>query len=188
MIHFLILAYLVGAIPVGFIVSWLKGVENIQQRGSGNIGATNVSRVLGARYFFVVFLLDAFKAFSVIFYGQYFGLSQWIIFVGVILLLVGNKFSVFLRFTGGKGVSTSVGILFALSSKLLMVSFIPWLLSFFIFKTVGVASVIMVLTMPLLCWFLYKNVVMLILTFFIAVWILFTHQDNIRIFIQKWRR
>ena len=110
--------YLIGAIPFGLIVGWMKGID-VRKSGSGNIGATNVGRLLGQRYFWLVFCLDVIKgaipvavAGWLIYDGEHdptrVGYLMWLA-VGAATLL-GNLFSIYIGFRGGKGVATSAGI------------------------------------------------------------------------------
>lgn len=110
-------AYLVGAIPFGYVVGKLKGVD-IRREGSGNIGATNVGRVLGKRYFWLVFALDAAKGLAPMLIGHTVASALpesstkyllWLL-VGV-AAMVGHVFPVYLGFKGGKGVATALGIM-----------------------------------------------------------------------------
>src|ERR1700730_10712106 len=108
-IFYAIIAYLVGAIPTGYIIAKLKGISDIRQHGSGNIGATNISRVLGKHYFFLIFFLDAGKAYLFLqLIKPYFDFSYLCFFAGI--LLFGNGYSIFLRGTGGKGGATLCGL------------------------------------------------------------------------------
>jgi len=114
-------AYLLGSVPFGLLVGWTRGID-VRKAGSGNIGATNVGRLLGKKFFFVVFFLDMLKSLvpmlvaghfahrsSVITPTLYF---EWLL-VGFAAMF-GHMFSVFLKFTGGKGVATSAGIILGL--------------------------------------------------------------------------
>ena len=111
------IGYLIGAIPFGLIVGWLKGID-VRKSGSGNIGATNVGRLLGQRYFWLVFWLDVIKGAIPV------AVAGWLLYgdgeptrahylmwlaVGAAVLL-GNLFSIYIKFKGGKGVATSTGI------------------------------------------------------------------------------
>lgn len=116
----IVLAYLIGAIPFGYLIAlWLRGVD-IRTVGSGNIGATNVGRVLGFRFFVLVFTLDLLKGFLPTFLfpkaaamhaGNYFPDLGVLVALATIL---GHNFPVYLKFRGGKGVATSLGSLLAL--------------------------------------------------------------------------
>ena len=111
------IGYLIGAVPFGLIVGWMKRID-VRKSGSGNIGATNVGRLLGQRYFWLVFWLDVIKGAVPV------AIAGWLLYadgeptrvhylmwlaVGAATLL-GNLFSIYIRFAGGKGVATSVGI------------------------------------------------------------------------------
>lgn len=114
------IAYVIGSIPTGLLVGLAKGIDP-RRAGSGNIGATNLGRLLGARYFFLVFILDVIKGALPV------ALAGWILhdeplnrmhyllwlLVGFATLL-GNLFSLFLKFRGGKGVATSTGLVLGL--------------------------------------------------------------------------
>lgn len=108
------IAYLVGSIPTGaWFAKRFFGI-NIQEHGSGNIGASNIARVLGKVFFIPIFLIDASKAFFVLFVGsRIVAPEQYHVFVysAAALLLIGNAHSIFLRLRGGKGVATLVGIM-----------------------------------------------------------------------------
>ena len=117
-ILFILLAYILGSIPFGYIIGRLKGID-ISKQGSGNIGATNVGRLLGKKYAILVFTLDAIKgALLVILFrfniinNEYVVLSP--ILYGFIAAL-GHSYSIFLKFKGGKAVSTSLGMILGYS-------------------------------------------------------------------------
>lgn len=116
--------YLIGAIPFGFLVAkWAKGID-IRFHGSGNIGATNVGRVLGLKWFFVVFTLDFVKAFVPVWLLGHGNLPAlvpegWPVSAGASLaglaILLGNMFPVYLGFRGGKGAATGTGVVVPLA-------------------------------------------------------------------------
>ena len=110
------LAYLVGAIPFGLLVGLAKGVD-VRKAGSGSIGATNVGRLLGKRFFFIVFFLDVLKGlvmmliaglFAARMGGTMLACTLWL--TAGLAAIVGHTASPFLKFKGGKGVSTTVGV------------------------------------------------------------------------------
>ena len=113
-----LVAYLVGAIPVGFIVARAARGIDIRQHGSGNIGATNVGRVMGRGWGFLVWFLDALKGFlpcliAGIATGRHWPSDlamPWIVIICGLAAVAGHMFPVYLRFRGGKGVSTSFGV------------------------------------------------------------------------------
>src|SRR5581483_8545951 len=107
--------YLIGAIPCGYLIARACGINDIRNHGSGNTGATNVGRILGLKYFFLIFFLDCLKAYAVLAVLAHYGFEQSDLIIPALALLVGNAFPLFLRFRGGKGVATSVGILAAIN-------------------------------------------------------------------------
>jgi glycerol-3-phosphate acyltransferase PlsY len=113
-------AYLIGSVPFGLLVGLAKGVD-VRKSGSGNIGATNVGRLLGKRYFFLVFFLDLFKSLVPMLLGTFIALgiprdrTTYLLWLMVgFAAIFGHMFSVFLGFKGGKGVATSAGVMIGL--------------------------------------------------------------------------
>ncbi len=174
-----ILAYLIGAIPTGYLIAKLKGINDIRAHGSGNIGATNVSRVLGKTYFFLIFFLDAGKAFLYIqLLKPYFDLSYLCIFAS--LLLFGNGCSIFLQGSGGKGVATLFGLLMALNTYTALILFGIWALLLLITHTVGVASAGAAPFLPLYAYLMNQPPLLFLFSLFAALWIIQSHRANIQ--------
>lgn len=172
-----ILAYLIGAFPTGYIISKLKGINDIREHGSGNIGATNVSRVLGKHYFFLIFLLDAGKAyFFVHLLKNYFDLNYLCFFAAIVLF--GNGCSVFLRGSGGKGVATLAGLLIALNTQTALMMLGIWSILLFCTRTVGIASVGAVAWLPFIAYRLH-NPPFFLFSLFATLWIVQAHRANI---------
>jgi glycerol-3-phosphate acyltransferase PlsY len=171
-------AYLVGAIPTGYLIAQLKGIADIRKHGSGNIGATNVSRVLGKHYFFIIFLLDAGKAYLFIHaIKHYFDFNYLCIFASIVLF--GNGCSIFLRGSGGKGVATLAGLLVALHAPTAILLCGIWLLWVLITHTVGIASVAAALCLPI-SGYINHNGAFLLFSLFATLWIIYTHRSNIQ--------
>jgi len=180
-IFLVLLAYIVGSIPSGFLVAKMRGVQDIRKLGSGNIGATNVARTLGIKFFFLIFFLDFFKAFSFLYLLHMFGFSQQNLIACALAIFLGNGFSLFLGFKGGKGVATSFGIVLALQPSLLIFLFIVWAIVFVYTKTVGVASIVVLAVMPFFSlYFLRSNFLLFSLMLCIAILGLFFHRNNIK--------
>lgn len=178
-------AYLVGSIPTGYLIAKLAGIADIRNHGSGNIGATNVARLLGIHGFFLVLCIDALKAYGYLRFAQWISLSETMLVILSLLLLCGNVHSVFLGFRGGKGVATSVGIAAALMPELFFSILGIWIIVFAITKTVGIASVIGSIALPLIACYQYGLMhVYTLLSVTIAVSLLVTHRSNISRFLQ----
>jgi acyl phosphate:glycerol-3-phosphate acyltransferase len=178
-----VLAYLTGTIPTGYLIAQLKGINDIRAHGSGNIGATNVSRVLGKHYFFLIFFLDAGKAYVFIRAIQtHFDFNYLCIFAA--LLLFGNGCSIFLRGSGGKGVATLFGLLLALSTKIALLLFGIWSLLLVITRTVGIASVAAAMWLPFFTYTIH-NPSLFLFSLYATMWIVQTHRSNIYAYWNK---
>jgi acyl phosphate:glycerol-3-phosphate acyltransferase len=152
------LAYVVGSIPFGLLVGKAKGID-VRTVGSKNIGATNVGRVLGARFFWIVFTLDLLKGMlPCLVAGACIGFSPadrttyllWML-VGLAAIL-GHMFSVFLKFQGGKGVSTSAGVLLGIWPYFTLpglVGIAVWAVVFLAFRYVSAASMVGAVAFPI---------------------------------------
>ncbi len=182
MVHILIasvLAYLVGAIPTGYLVARFVAGVDIRQQGSGNTGASNVARVVGKKYFILVFFIDAVKAFSFL-RGAHFLLGDGASYYLAAALLVGNSFSVFLQFTGGKGVATTFGLLCYFLPWLQSVVFAAlWLAVLALSKQPFLASFISMSAITGFNWYLIGLQKPLYFLFFLCSWMVFRHTSNI---------
>jgi glycerol-3-phosphate acyltransferase PlsY len=177
------LAYLVGAIPTGYIFAKLFFNVTITEAGSGNIGASNIGRVLGKKYFLLVFFLDACKAYGLLaavatLSPDFFG-SFWVLWGVVFTLLIGNAYSFFLGFKGGKGVATIAGILAFIAPWTVFVLFaLLWLGVLAISKEPFLASITALLSV--FVWFLFFGSADLCwLSAALFVWALLRHKNNI---------
>ena len=151
-------AYVAGAIPFGLIVGKAKGIDP-RTSGSGNIGATNIGRLLGMKYFAIVFILDMLKgmlpmiAASVILAGSDRGVTQNLLHLLVgFAAICGHMFSVFIGFKGGKGVATSAGVslgLFPYFTYPALVALATWGLVYAISRYVSLASMLAAVVFPI---------------------------------------
>jgi acyl phosphate:glycerol-3-phosphate acyltransferase len=151
-----LLGYLIGSVPVGYIAARLAGVD-IRRQGSGNIGATNVLRVLGKRFGYPVFLIDVGKGAAAVLLARHLAASSGVdqsaleiaaTLAGVCAVL-GHSFPLWLKFSGGKGVATSIGVLFALVPLAGLIVCGVWIVTFEIGRYVSLASVIAVIALPI---------------------------------------
>ena len=149
-------SYLIGSIPAGYIAGRIAGID-IRTVGSGNIGATNVTRVLGKRYGYPVFIVDFLKGFAAVGMsimiakrGQT-GLIPSELFgvVGAVACVLGHSFPVWLGFKGGKGVAASAGALFGLMPFVALIAVAVWLIIFYLTRYVSVASMTAALAVPI---------------------------------------
>jgi glycerol-3-phosphate acyltransferase PlsY len=150
------IGYLLGSFPSGLIIGRVRGVD-IRQHGSGNIGATNVLRVLGKKYGYLVFALDALKgfvavrlAFAVTFVsGAAIARPEWVGIAAGLACILGHTFPIWLRFRGGKGVATSAGVLLGLMPFAVVSVFVVWIFLFYLSRYVSLASIGAAVALPL---------------------------------------
>ena len=152
----LIGSYLLGSIPFGYLAGRLKGTD-IRQAGSGNVGATNVVRVLGKGYGYPVFALDVLKGFGAVKISMLIAPGQppeWNspeifgIFAALSSVL-GHLYPPWLKFKGGKGVATSAGALFALTPVATLIGVAIWLTVFWLTRYVSLASITAAVVLPI---------------------------------------
>lgn len=140
---FLLVAYLFGALPIGLLVGrMVKGID-VRDYGSGNIGASNVWRTMGPLWGTAVFLFDFCKGyFPAHLAGRMHEVSSWLpVLVGLAAIL-GHNFSPFLKFKGGKGVATSLGVVYGLSPLAAAIGFAVWGLCLFLTRYISVSSIV----------------------------------------------
>lgn len=145
----LLAAYLIGAIPVGYIVARLSGGVDIRASGSGNIGATNVLRTVGKLPAVVTLIGDIAKGFLAVSVARAPDPAPCWAAAGAVLAIVGNCWPVFLRFRGGKGVATGFGAFLALAPWATAPTALVWLVVVASFRYVSLASVMACLCLPL---------------------------------------
>jgi len=181
-----VVAYLLGSIPFGLILARLFGRGDVRKGGSGNIGATNVSRVAGPLAGILTLLLDGAKgAVAVLIAGRYSNDSAtWMVIAGLAALL-GHCFPVWLKFKGGKGVATAAGVYLALCAPAFLGGLILFLLIVGFSRYVSLGSVAAAVAMPLLMYFLWAphHAPPLVITFgalAVAILIVYKHDGNLQ--------
>jgi glycerol-3-phosphate acyltransferase PlsY len=185
-----ILCYLIGSFPSGYLVGKSQGID-IRQHGSGNIGATNVLRVMGKKWGYLVFLCDSLKGFISVKLGMLLaaGAGLDITLAGVvagICCIIGHNYTFWLQFQGGKGIATSIGVLLAIVPILIvLIVLLVWLAVFFVWKYVSLASICAALSLPLIILALFPFVahgnytVLLIFSLIVAALAVWRHRSNI---------
>ena len=175
-------SYLIGSIPFGFLLTKFFLKKDIRDIGSGNIGATNALRTGNKAIGYSTLSLDILKAvLPVIFikfnYPDYIYLSSLCVFIG-------HVFPLWLKFKGGKGIATYVGILFCIDIMFGLIFIFTWLIIYLIFKYSSLSSLIASLSIPayLLLFLNGKNIFFFLIMF---VLIFFTHRENIKRLINK---
>ena len=172
-----IASYLMGSIPFGLILAKIFLKKDIREVGSGNIGATNVLRAGNKMVGFSTLLLDITKAIIPVIYVKI-NFSE-LIYIASLCAFLGHVFPIWLRFKGGKGVATYVGILFSINITLGLIFAISWVIMFLVFKYSSLSSIIGSLSIPiyLLITDQTNNVIFFGIMFIL---IFFTHRENIK--------
>ena len=185
-----LLGYLLGSIPTGFLVGKARGVD-IRSSGSGNIGATNAFRVLGKTAGTLVLLADALKGFLACFLAVHavaagLGLTpssatrEFLAIVAGIAAILGHNYTIWLRFKGGKGIATSAGVLIAWAPGALLVCLVLWLAVLGLSRYVSVASITAAFCLPLAVGLLHGSRVMILITALIGVLAIYKHKSNLQ--------
>ena len=171
-----ILSYLIGSIPFGFVLTKFFLKKDIRDIGSGNIGATNVLRTGNKKIGYTTLLLDIVKAVIPIIYIKL-NYTDFI-FIASLCIFLGHVFPIWLKFKGGKGVATYVGILFSINLTIGFVFVTVWFLTFLISKYSSLSSLLGSLSVPIyLFFFTSQNLVFFSIMFIL---IIYTHRENIK--------
>ena len=182
----LVLAYLLGSIPFGLLLAKLFGGSDLRKSGSGNIGATNVARVVGPAAGILTLLLDAAKgALAVWLVGRLSGQSATLIMLAGVVALLGHCFPVWLKFKGGKGVATALGVFLMLAPLAALGAALFFLLVVLLWRYVSLGSVSAAAAMPLLVYFLWAPghappLVVIFGTLFVSALVIFKHHANLQ--------
>lgn len=184
-------SYLLGSVPWGVLAARVRGVD-IRKHGSGNIGATNVLRVIGKPWGVAVFVLDALKGFVAVRLAIWMaatsaGSEEYVEFYAILAAaacVVGHSFPVWLGFKGGKGVATSAGALLGVVPIAAITIFLVWVVAFQITRYVSLASILAASALPIvvaiLVWLqMTKGVVLLYFTSAMTALVIWRHRSNI---------
>ncbi|MCD4781679.1 MAG: glycerol-3-phosphate 1-O-acyltransferase PlsY [Candidatus Omnitrophica bacterium] len=184
----LVLTYLIGSIPTAYIFGkFYKGID-IREHGSGNVGATNVFRVLGKTPGIMVLLLDILKGLiPVVFLADMLGQTSILyrIFFGIVAVC-GHNWTVFLQFKGGKGIATSLGVLIGLTLRIpsirivLLFVVLIWLCCFLLTGYVSLASVLAATLLPIIMVVTDQPFELKCLGFVFCVFIILRHRVNVK--------
>jgi acyl phosphate:glycerol-3-phosphate acyltransferase len=181
-----LLGYAAGSIPFGLLIGLAKGVD-IRREGSGNIGASNVGRLLGKPYGILVFLLDLAKGAVPVFLIKRVGWPAADEVLGMpldhyvgIASVLGHMFPVWLRFRGGKGVATALGVFLVLATEATLIAFLVWCVCVFAWQYVSLASIVAAWSLPLAMLVIGSYPwTLLVLTSMLAALVTFRHRANV---------
>jgi acyl phosphate:glycerol-3-phosphate acyltransferase len=190
-------AYLLGSIPTGFLAAKAKGID-IRAVGSGNIGATNATRILGKPAGIAVLLMDAAKGYAAVYFGTYiyffylgrmfpvlFGsppdsIEHFAVLAGIFAVL-GHNYPCWLKFKGGKGIATTAGVYLALAPWAVLVALGVFLLAVALTRYVSIGSISAALALPVTVWVMWPDAPMLgIVTSALGALAIYKHKSNIQ--------
>ena len=191
-------AYLLGSIPTGYLVAKAKGVD-IRSVGSGNIGATNVFRILGKPAGIFVLLVDALKGFAAVVLVPglvlklphttvtsaveleiYFAILERLTIIAGISAILGHNYTCWLKFKGGKGIATTAGVLIALTPVAFLIVLSIFILVAVTTRYISLASIIACFCLPFAVWILHGNNTMIVITAIFGALGIYKHKANIK--------
>jgi len=188
----LFLSYLIGSFPTAYILVRILKKQDIRKLGSGNVGATNASRILGKPAGLLVLLIDILKGIiCVLFLGDYLldkmGSSFYYLRAVLgFLAVAGHNWPIFLNFKGGKGVATTFGVLLGLALRIkglwwiLLSCFLVWIIALFISRIVSLASISTAIILPFLMHFFKQPKELVLLSSIFSFFIFFRHIPNLK--------
>ena len=179
-----IVAYLIGSIPTGYIIVKAFTGQDIRTIGSGSTGATNVKRVMGKKWFFIVMILDALKGAIPVLFASLLPFlhsnSGVTAVIAAAFVLIGHSKSVFLGFTGGKSVASGVGTILALCWQVGLCIAVIWGIITYVSRYVSLGSIIALALSPLLMFFFKQPIAYVVYCVIGAVYVIYLHRENIK--------
>lgn len=186
----LLIAYLLGSIPTGFLVAKARGID-IRTVGSGNIGATNVFRILGKPAGLLVLLADAAKGWLAVFvvaklFTTWFYPTagstprEWFAICAGVAAILGHNYSCWLHFKGGKGIATSAGVFVALVPWPLLIILSIWVVVFALSRYVSLASISAAFALPFAAWARGESRTLILVTAALGAMAIYKHKANIK--------
>ncbi|HSE84764.1 MAG TPA: glycerol-3-phosphate 1-O-acyltransferase PlsY [Candidatus Binatia bacterium] len=172
-------AYLLGSVPTGYILGSLAGVD-VRKAGSGNVGATNVARVVGKRHGIFTLAADMAKGFVPVIIALNLGLTPTATALVGIAAFVGHLYPVFLRFQGGKGVATALGVFLGLAPWATLILMAIFVLVLLATRVVSLSSMVAAGCAPIVFWLFFHSPILTSMSLFIALMIVLRHRGNIQ--------
>lgn len=178
---FIAIAYLLGSVAFGSILTRICGFGDISKQGSGNIGATNVVRVAGKKLGAATFLLDFLKGFLPAFIYSQIISDALAVYIVAMASVVGHIFPIWNKFKGGKGVATGFGAILAVSYMLLLVAIGFWVATYKLKKISSLSALVSYGLLPFVSFFIYpENKYLMIFLFILSVIVFVRHKANIK--------
>lgn len=178
-----LISYFLGSIPFGFVIVYFIKGKSLYKEGSKNIGATNALRVAGKKIAIFTLILDSLKGFIIAAVCRYFEFHFW--FIPGFFSVLGHMFPIWLKFKGGKGVATSLGLLLAINPYLFILAIFTWFITACTFKYSSLASLVTFILLPFYCLILKINSEIIVCLTFLSLIIIFKHKENIIRLVKK---
>ena len=183
---FIILAYFIGSISFGILLSKIFKIQDPRSFGSKNPGATNVMRS-GKKFVALLTLLgDMLKGTLVVLIAKYylnFNDDQVLLIAAVVF--IGHLFPVYYQFKGGKGVATALGVLIAIDSNIAILVLLIWLIVFLVSRISSLSAITAALCLPLIAFFMHIDQNFLWLSLFLSIFLIYRHKENIKNLLEK---
>lgn len=184
----LIFSYLFGAVPTAYMFGKVLKDIDIREHGSGNVGATNVFRVMGKGAGTAVLLLDIFKGFFVVaIFAELMGLVDiWQRILLAVMVVIGHNYTLFLKFKGGKGVATSLGVLLGLMVKIaslrgvVLITILVFVGCFLITRIISISSILAAIVLPITMAVTAQPFELVLLGIIFSLFVVFRHRANIQ--------
>ncbi|HEV2490576.1 MAG TPA: glycerol-3-phosphate 1-O-acyltransferase PlsY [Candidatus Acidoferrales bacterium] len=181
-----VIAYFLGSVPFGYLIVKFTRGSDVRASGSGNIGATNVSRVAGKSAGVVTLALDAGKGYLAVWLAARWthANARWMM-AAALAAVVGHMFSCWLKFRGGKGVATGLGVFLPISFEAVAAAFLLWLVVVAFWRYASLGSIVAAAALPILLYFLYTPghsppLAVSVGSTLIAILVILKHRENIR--------
>lgn len=175
----MVISYLIGSIPFGYVIARLQGVD-IRSKGSGNIGATNVWRNLGFLAGLLVFIGDAGKGVLGAWLGRHFGGTDSVALLTSLAVVAGHGWPLFLGFKGGKIIATSLGVFLVLDKIIVLPALGLWIILSGTWRYISLASMAAAFSIPLLMLFLHRPWPYVCFSIFVFLVVVYKHYPNIK--------
>lgn len=180
-IIYLLLSYLCGAIPFGYIIAKLFKNVDIRKVGSGNPGATNVYRTISKPLGVLTLILDVLKGFLPVYFVFLLNPDyQWMVISVAFVTIIGHIFTIFLNFKGGKGVATACGVFLAINPLAVLVCLLVFIVLLAIFRYVSLASIMAAVMLPISLYFFNSLPETVVFAGMISVLVIVRHISNIK--------
>ena len=177
----LIIAYLLGSIPTGVLLAKIYGGKDLSKEGSGNIGATNVGRVVGKKAGIITLVGDCLKGIiPLVITMAVTGRIPWLISAVALTAFLGHLYPVFNKFKGGKGVATALGVFLVVSPLATFLAVITFALILYIWRYVSLGSIIAAGIMPALMGIFASSKIYIVLAVIVSGLVIYRHRENIK--------